>query len=93
MIGDFDLHAKGCARVFQICLHLRHDLASWQKAHSISDQQWFDPLPAVPQCLPFHCRRQLTVAGARKWMLVDDRGDAWVVEVCKITISLLVPLW
>ncbi|KAK9916261.1 hypothetical protein WJX75_000643 [Coccomyxa subellipsoidea] len=25
-------------------------------------------------------RRQLTVAGARKWLLVDDRGDAWVVE-------------
>ncbi|EIE22140.1 cora-domain-containing protein [Coccomyxa subellipsoidea C-169] len=25
-------------------------------------------------------RRQLTVAGARKWMLVDDRGDAWIIE-------------
>ncbi|CAL8467341.1 g6878 [Coccomyxa elongata] len=32
-------------------------------------------------------RRQLTVAGARKWMLVDDRGDAWVVEADRSVLT------
>ncbi|BDA40370.1 magnesium transporter MRS2-B [Coccomyxa sp. Obi] len=32
-------------------------------------------------------RRQLTVAGARKWMLVDDRGDAWVIEADRSVLT------
>lgn len=26
------------------------------------------------------CRRQLTVAGPRKWLIVDEQGDAAIVE-------------
>ena len=33
------------------------------------------------------------MAGARKWMLVDDRGDAWVVEVSILNAESSVCWW
>ena len=40
-----------------------------------------------PLTLCVLCRRQLTVAGVRKWLVVDEQGDANIVEVCHCTLK------
>ena len=37
-------------------------------------------------------RRQLTVAGARKWLVLDDQGSAAVMEACSPCALLIVSL-
>lgn len=40
-----------------------------------------DIMMHFPSSLLVLCRRQLTVAGVRKWLIVDEQGDANIVEV------------
>ena len=70
--------ALACQGIFDRC---RHICSSLHKPALQLRLGLHVALLTVTLTLSVLCRRQLTVAGVRKWLVVDEQGDANIVEV------------